>query len=532
MWQDAFQTPKFRAIAAKQPASNSLGRSSPSESRWYCSSQLVLLHHPLRIFNHRNHEQTKAPAPGNFRPVLRTGSTSATRLHSHRAETLPPHYNCLVPKRPCIHRAEWRLLRGKAAQPLPAHYRLECDYGTPLVAIYRDGEGENPLYLCAQHATAERGAAADRTPLATLAPNQDSASDAAALPPQNDLLADPSRPQVVDALESAKRPEPASSNESKSSEPIAPTRDEQTQSVEISAPKPELFASKPSASSAPNTIPLPADSNASASDPLAVEPRASAPVPKPAPIPSAKAAPPKPAPPKTNASAKPPARDLAYGNPAKALVDETIWNLQPGDFAAYTTALRQGKSPLDAAQAAGGQLTVIHRKIHEYTAKIESLLSASNAALDAQTLIQNIHTVLDRETLNIISDDAIADDGKDAAVARLGEFQEWINRGLHAGSTPLDAHRIAVAIADRANWGAASMSAELTRVHRLAHTAIRDAIRAAFPEIRDTDERLANLYAARSEIDAAFHSETSAPAGLPAARSAVVSAPQERVAGV
>jgi hypothetical protein len=460
-------------------------------------------------------------------------------------------------KRPCIHRAEWRLLRGKAAQPLPAHYRLDCDYATPLVAIYREGEGENPLYLCAQHAAAERAAAMDRNAVVALPTNDDSACDVTAPPPENHVAADSAGPQLVDALQSARR-----------GEQTLLTREAPTQSAETPALKPELSTPKPAAPPA-DTIPVAADSIASASGPVAAEPCASAPPPKPsapapklsapalkptapsAPNETAAASKPtiavpkanasisnaaaipaaKPAAQKTTSSAKTPARDLAYGNPAKALVDETIWNLQPGDYVAYRTALRQRKSPLDAAQAAGGQLAVIHRKIHEYTAKVESLLSASNAALNASELVQSIHSVLDRETLTIISDDAVADDQKDAAVARLGEFQEWINHSLNAGSTALDAHRLAVASGDRANWGAASsVSDELARVYRLVYTSARDAVRAAVPEVRDADERLANLYAAKSDIDAAFQAEISSPADLSMARSAVASVPQHKVA--
>jgi hypothetical protein len=60
-------------------------------------------------------------------------------------------YNCRVPKRPCTNRAEWRLLPGKAAQRLSAHYQLGCDYGTPLITIFKASDGNEPIYLCEGH---------------------------------------------------------------------------------------------------------------------------------------------------------------------------------------------------------------------------------------------------------------------------------------------------------------------------------------------------------------------------------------------
>jgi hypothetical protein len=230
---------------------------------------------------------------------------------------------------------------------------------------------------------------------------------------------------------------------------------------------------------------------------------------------------------KMNPSSRGSVRDLTYGNPAKALVDETIWNIATGDYDVYRTALRQGKSPMEAAQAAGGQWAVVHRKIHEYAVKTEALLSASKATIDVGEVI---HSVLERETNKIIGDHAMGDAEKDAAVGRLGGFQEWINRGLKREITPLQAHRIALAIGDRANWGAAcrSISQDLLPVYRVLYSSIRDAIRSAVPDVRDPEERLANLYAAKSDLEVMSNTQISAPADLPVAASAASS--EEKVA--
>ena len=242
-----------------------------------------------------------------------------------------------------------------------------------------------------------------------------------------------------------------------------------------------------------------------------------------------KAAPAKAATAKNNSPSKGPARDLAYGNPAKALVDETIWNLAPGDYEAYKTALREGKPPLEAAQAAGGQLAVVHRKIREYAAKLDALLSASQAAIRVDEAIRSI---LDREMLKIIGNDSMADAQKDAAVAHLGEFQEWMNRELQRDTTPLEAHRAALAIAERVSWGAASspLSSELRPVYREIYRGLREAVRAAVPDARDLEERLANLYAAKSDLDSAPDNPISAPGDLRIAPSATGSTQEQNFA--
>jgi hypothetical protein len=210
-----------------------------------------------------------------------------------------------------------------------------------------------------------------------------------------------------------------------------------------------------------------------------------------------------------------PLRDLTYGNCAKALVDEAIWNLAPGDYEVYSTALRQGKPAAEAAQAAGGQLAIVHRKISEYTLKIEALLSESKATINVRDVIDN---PLEHAMLEIISNSAMGEAQKDAAIDHLGALQERMNRGLNREMTPLQAHRIARSIGDHANWGARScLSEELKPAYRAVYASIRNAIRAAVPDAHNLDERLANLYAAKSDLENAPAAKAlqSVPMGVP-----------------
>lgn len=201
----------------------------------------------------------------------------------------------------------------------------------------------------------------------------------------------------------------------------------------------------------------------------------------------------------TAPSRKRPVADLTYGNCAKALVDEAIWNMPAGDYDAYRAALQEGKPATEAAQSAGGQLAIVHRKISEYTLKIEAVLSESKATIDVSDVIDK---PFEEATLKIISNVAMNEAEKDRAIDDLGAFQEQINRGLDREITPLQAHRTARAIGDRANWGTgACLSEELKPAFRAVYTSVRNAVRVAVPEANGLDERLANLCAAKSDLE-------------------------------
>lgn len=327
-----------------------------------------------------------------------------------------------MPKRPCTQRAKWRLLRGQRPQHLSAHYQLECDYGTRLLAIYKEGD---PVFLCEDHA-------------ATIGQSDDN---------------------CIAGVRSIKV-ESAESIDSSD----APKNADRADTPPLAVPKPSSPAPKPSAS--PEAV-------ASVATKVVRE--------------------------TAEPSLRESARDLTYGDGTKALVDETIWNMEPGDFEAYSAALRQGKTATEAAQAAGGQLGVVHRKITEYTLRIEAVLSESKAVISVGDVIDK---PLERAMLEIIGHSAMSDAQKDTAIDRLGAFQQEIKRGLNPEITPLQAHRIVRFIGDRACWGATScLSEELRPAYRAVYASVRNAIRATVPQSHDLCERLANLHAAKSDLE-------------------------------
>jgi hypothetical protein len=181
------------------------------------------------------------------------------------------------------------------------------------------------------------------------------------------------------------------------------------------------------------------------------------------------------------------------------MVDEVIWNMATGSCQVYRTALQQGKSATEAAQAAGGQLAVVHRKISDYTLKLEAVLSESKAIINVEEAIDK---PLEQAVLEIISNGAMSDLEKDAALQQLGALQEWVNHSLQGDRTPLQANRIVLAIGDRLNWGrSADVSEKIRAVYRTLYLNLKTAIRTAVPEAQDMHDRLINLYAAKSDLE-------------------------------
>lgn len=354
-----------------------------------------------------------------------------------------------MPKRVCTNRAEWRLVRGKSAQHLSAHYQLECDYGTVFLAIYNEGDA---VYLCESHASSVRSSEAPTIAGVRLI-EKPAATNGEPVKGEEQVPVSLLQTVIANAAAAAAaEPETVESTERAFAE--APIQTVQLGTANLSEPAvQELYATAAAASTRPETA---------------------------------------------RPAAKTFLRDLTYGDCAKALVDEAIWNLEPGDYEAYKAALFDGKTVSEAAQAAGGQLAIVLRRIGEYATKLEGLLSESKATIDVSEAIDK---PLEQAMLDIIGDSTLSDAEKDRAIDQLGALQKEIDGGLGRAISALQAHRITIAIAERAKWGTRSnLDEELKPAYGAVYTSVRNALVRAVPEARVFDERLANLYAAKSDI--------------------------------
>jgi hypothetical protein len=349
-----------------------------------------------------------------------------------------------VSKPNCTSRAEWRLRTGKAAEALSPHYRLDCDYGTPVIVCWEQG-GNEPIYVCDSHAK-KLGNSREHGPEAR-----------------------------VITVESENGNKPVKQN--------APTRTREAGAVKQETPTKilEVAAVK---TKPPTQTPEAGD--VKAERPASPQPAGGVSETK---VVRTKAGP----------TARTPVRDAIYGNSAKAMVDEVIWNMAPGDLQVFRTALQQGKTASEAAQAAGGQLAVIHQKIGDYTVKLEAILSEAKAAISAGEAIDK---PLEHAVLETISDGAMSDTEKDAAVQQLGAIQAWAKQGLQGAMTPVQAQRILLAIGERLNWGGTTGVPENFKpVYRALYISLKTATQAAVPEAQNLQDRLTNLYAAKSELE-------------------------------
>jgi len=171
--------------------------------------------------------------------------------------------------------------------------------------------------------------------------------------------------------------------------------------------------------------------------------------------------------------------------------------LAAGDHEAYRTALQQGKAATEAAQVAGGQLAVIHQKIRDYALKLETVLAESKATIN---VAETIDKPLEQAMLEIIGNGAMSDQEKDAGIQQLGTVQEWVKQGVQVDMTALQANQLMLAIGERLNWGgSAEVAEECKPAYRTLYLSLKAAILAAVPDAKNLVERLANLYAAKSE---------------------------------
>jgi len=351
-------------------------------------------------------------------------------------------------------RAEWRLQTGKSAEALTANYRLECDYGTPVILCWEKG-GNEPIYVCESHAK-------------ELGPSREHGQEARVIGAESEQNDNPIQAKVrnrANEVAAAKTNGSAlpevrviSTASKQNDKPIQ--RKVRSQTEEIAVTK----SNGPALPEPPRKLD---------------EPKA-----------ERKAA---------EASTRARVRDLTFGNSAKAMVDEAIWNLAKGDYAVYRTALQQGKTPSEAAQAAGGQLAVIHQKIRDYALKLDAVLTESKATISA---VETIDKPLEKAVLEIIGNGAMSDSEKDAGIQQLGAVQESVKQGLQGDMTPLQANQIMLAIGERLNWGGSSeVSEECKPVCRAVYLNLKTAVLAAVPEAKNLVDRLTNLYAAKSEVN-------------------------------
>lgn len=198
-------------------------------------------------------------------------------------------------------------------------------------------------------------------------------------------------------------------------------------------------------------------------------------------------------------------RDITYGNPAKALIDEDIAHVATGDFEAYKSALRAGKTPAEATQAAGGRFASVNQRINEYAPRLEQMLAQSTKTIP---VVDAIDAPLHQAALDIINNRAMTDAEKDTAITQIGALQKSLKEGLGKNITPLELNRIKQQIGNRVNWGGnVSVTDEVKPAYRSLYGNFNRLINQAVPEAAGINERLSNLLSAASDLETLMKAE-------------------------
>jgi hypothetical protein len=191
-----------------------------------------------------------------------------------------------------------------------------------------------------------------------------------------------------------------------------------------------------------------------------------------------------------NASVGATARDVIYGNPARALLDEGIVTPFTGDV----EAIKAGRGLIDA----GGRLGAVSQRVMELQPQVNAALSASKKTLQFADVVDK--PLLDAFN-DIVGNQAMTQAEKQAAIAQLGDLQQSLHAGFGSDLTPLEANQLKNQIGARVRWtGTNQVGDEVKPAYKAVYASLKNAVNDAVPEVADLNERLTNLHAAQDDL--------------------------------
>jgi hypothetical protein len=206
-----------------------------------------------------------------------------------------------------------------------------------------------------------------------------------------------------------------------------------------------------------------------------------------------------------NASVGTTARDVTYGNPAVGIMKAGVTSPFTGDLEAYKGALRSGATPEQALVSAGGRVSEVANKVQELSPQLDQALSASKATLKVSDIIDK--PLMD-SMKEIMSNRAMTEAEKDAAVTQIGALQQSLKEGLGPTISPFEANSIKQAIGNRVNWaGNVAIGDEVKPTYRALYGTIKNAVNKAVPEAAGINEDLTNLLSAQTDLEKLMKAE-------------------------
>ena len=147
----------------------------------------------------------------------------------------------------------------------------------------------------------------------------------------------------------------------------------------------------------------------------------------------------------------------------------------------------------------------MNQRIEEYGPRLEKVLSQSQQTIPVANAID---APLHQAAFEIINNPAMTDEAKDAAIHQLGAFQKSLKEGLGRDVSPLQLNKIKQSLGNRMNWGGTiSVTDDIKPALRSVYGTMNKLISDAVPEAKELNERLSNLYAAQSDLEALTKAE-------------------------
>jgi len=208
--------------------------------------------------------------------------------------------------------------------------------------------------------------------------------------------------------------------------------------------------------------------------------------------------------------------DVAYGNPAKALLDEGIATPRTGDLEKFKDAIRSGATLQGAAEAAGGRIAAINQKINELAPQLNAKLAAAGANRAAGATFSNLTRIpasvvtnpIDEGIQAILKDRGVTAADAQAAIAELQAIRQAalkipsIPGATATAWAPLVANALKQEIGQSTNWAGRERVGELVEpIKKQVYGNLKNSVNAAAPGVADLNERLTNLLAAQADVN-------------------------------
>jgi hypothetical protein len=200
------------------------------------------------------------------------------------------------------------------------------------------------------------------------------------------------------------------------------------------------------------------------------------------------------------------ARDVTYGNPAKALLDENIATPFTGDLEKFKSAIRSGATLQGASDAAGGRIAAISNKINELRPQVDSILAPLKNKIPTTVVTDRI----DQGIREIQQSRGVTPQDAQAAIAELNAIKQAALKvpGVPGATArawaPLEANAVKGELGGQINWGGRERVGELVDpVRKQVYSALRDAVNDSDStgKVAGLNERLTNLHAAQEDVN-------------------------------